>query len=271
MPLLITVLVGAGTFAAVMALTYRRFLSGTQESVTGSAVRRNVPIAANETKRYFRSSLLRNVLFKEWRLILRDPQLISQTALQMLYLLPLIFLAMRGEQRLVYLVPGAVLLAATLAGSLAWITVAAEDAPELVGSAPVKAQRVRMMKALAAMIPVWIFVAPMLLFLLWHRPAHAVVFVVCTLGATASAGVMQVWYPRKANRREMKKRGQSETLINLLEGFSAFAWSGVAWALVIDWPWRWFAALFALMVALVAPVLVWQLGRSRRRQGLLAT
>jgi ABC-2 type transport system permease protein len=267
-PLLVTVIGGAGAFWLVMQLTYRRFLSGTQESVTGSATKRNEAVSREESARYFRPGLMRNVLVKEWRLILRDPNLIAQTLLQVLYLLPLFFVVSRGGTALGYVVPGAVLLGGSLAGSLAWLTVAAEDAPELVGSAPVSAARVRLMKALAAMIPAWIFVLPIFLALLWYRPWWSLAFLVCVMGSTASAGAMQVLYPRKADRKDMKRRGKNELLVSLLEGITVFGWSGVAYLLTRGPGWIWWLVPVALVLALSGPVFAWAMGKARREQGL---
>lgn len=267
-PLLVTVVGGVGAFWLVMQLTYRRFLAGTQESVTGSAAKRNVAVSREESKRYFRPGLVRNVLVKEWRLILRDPNLIAQTLLQVLYLLPLIFVVSRGGTALSYVVPGAVLLGGSLAGSLAWLTVAAEDAPELVGSAPVNVGRVRLMKALAAMIPVWLFVLPIFLALLWYKPWWSLVFLVCVIGSTASAGAMQVLYPRQANRKDMKRRGKNEFMASLLEGLTAFGWSGVAYLLTLGPGWLWWLLPVALVFALCGPVFAWVAGKERRAQGL---
>jgi ABC-2 type transport system permease protein len=267
-PLVVTVVCGVGAFWLVMQLTYKRFLSGTQESVTGSATKRNEAVDARQSARYFRSGLLRNVLVKEWRLILRDPNLIAQTLLQVLYLLPLLFVVSRGGSALSYVVPGAVLLGGSLAGSLAWLTVAAEDAPELVGSAPVKASRMRMIKALAAMIPVWIFVLPILLALLWYKPWWAVAFLVCVIGSTASAGAMQVLYPRRADRKEMKRRGKNEFVVSLMEGLTVFGWSAVAYLLIQGPGLLWWLLPVALLFALGGPLMTWVLGKGRREQGL---
>lgn len=267
-PLLVTVIGGVGAFWLVMQLTYKRFLSGTQESVTGSATKRNEAVSREESKRYFRPGLLRNVLMKEWRLILRDPNLIAQTLLQVLYLLPLFFVVSRGGSAVSYVVPGAVLLGGSLAGSLAWLTVAAEDAPELVGSAPVNAGRVRLMKALAAMIPVWLFLLPIFLALLWYKPWWSLVFLVCVMCSTASAGAMQVLYPRKAERKDMKRRGKNQFTVSLLEGVTVFGWSAVAYLLMQASGWLWWLLPVALVFALCGPVFAWVGGKERRAQGL---
>ncbi len=78
---------------------------------------------------------------KEWTLLLRDPWLISQTLMQLLYLLPPALLMWRsygeGTGALVVLVPVLVMAAGQLAGGLAWLAISGEDAPDLVATAPV--------------------------------------------------------------------------------------------------------------------------------------
>ena len=273
LPLLTVVLVGFGAFFLVVNLTHQRFLSGTQESVTGGAnAATNAPSgAASQLVRFQNGArgFAYTILIKEWRLIWRDPNLLAQTFLQMLYMLPLFFVVFRGGDTASYVVPGTILLAATLTGSLAWLTVAAEDAPELIGCAPVSLMHIRWLKVLAALIPVWALVSPILLFLFFNNAMWAVIFLLCLLGATVSAGVIQIWYPRAGDRKNMKKRAQGSMLINLIEGFCAFGWSGAAYALM-QWPspWAWLA-LVALLFALLGPAGAWLLGKSRREQGLL--
>ena len=78
---------------------------------------------------------------KEWMLLRRDPWLVSQTLMQMLYLLPPAVLLWRsfeaGGGALNLLVPVLVMAAGQLAGGLAWLTISGEDAPDLVATAPV--------------------------------------------------------------------------------------------------------------------------------------
>ena len=78
---------------------------------------------------------------KEWTLLLRDPWLVSQTLMQLLYLLPPALLLWRsygeGTGALVVLVPVLVMAAGQLAGGLAWLAISGEDAPDLVATAPV--------------------------------------------------------------------------------------------------------------------------------------
>jgi ABC-2 type transport system permease protein len=267
--LLSVVILGVGGFFLVVNLTYKRFLSGTQESVTGSANKVNSSSAPEARFQNARGGFTGTVLMKEWRLIWRDPQLIAQTLLQTLYLLPVIFLVFRNSDAASYVVPGAILLASTLAGSFAWITVAAEEAPELIGTAPVSLTRIRWLKVLAALIPVWILVSPILFFLLTKNLLWAAIFFLCLASSTISAGMIQIWYPRAGDRKNMKKRAQGSMLINMVEGFCAFGWSGAAYALMqIPSPWAWLA-LVGLAFAALGPAGAWVLGKSRREQGVL--
>jgi ABC-2 type transport system permease protein len=267
--LMSVVILGVGGFFLVVKLTYKRFLSGTQESVTGSANKVKLIGAPEERFQNTRGGFIGIVLMKEWRLIWRDPQLIAQTFLQMLYLLPVVFLVFRNSEAVSYVVPGTILLASTLAGSLAWITVAAEEAPELIGAAPVSLTRIRWLKVLAALLPVWIFVSPILFFLLTKNLLWAAIFFFCLASSTICAGMIQIWYPRAGDRKNMKKRAQGSMLINMVEGFCAFGWSGAAYALMqAPSPWAWLAVV-GLAFALLGPVGAWVLGRSRREQGAL--
>ena len=207
-----------------------------------------------------------NVLTKEWRLIIRDPNLIAQTLLQMLYLLPLIFVIFRRGEMALLVVPSTVMLGSTLAGSLAWLTIAAEDAPELVGLAPVPMSRIRWFKALAAVIPVWILVSPILFYLLVNNIVYALVFAVCVAGGTLSAGLTNVLCPRKGDRKNMKKRSQGNFLIGISEVITAFGWAGLSYALLAA-PWF---ALLALIFVPVGPITAWFMVKSSREQGVLA-
>ena len=83
---------------------------------------------------------------KEWTLLRRDPWLMSQTLMQILYLLPpalLLWITFgKGNDAFVVLIPVVVMAAGQLAGGLAWLSISGEDAPDLVATAPITAHRV---------------------------------------------------------------------------------------------------------------------------------
>ena len=256
LPLLVVVIAGAAGFWFVTTVAHGRFLAGTQAPVAGKQ-RVREPLPAR-TK--FRAGLWRNVLVKEWKLIFRDPSLITQTLLQTLYLIPGVVVIARHENVFAILAPGMVLLAGGLASNLAWITVAAEDAPELIVASPASFERVRRLKVLAALLPVWALVSPLLPVLLMRSVPHALVFVVGVIGATLSAGVMQVWYPRQGDRKNMRTRHKGNQVVNLVEAFSMFGWAGAVYCAIAAPAY----APIPLAFAVLTPVTVWFIGRERR-------
>src|SRR4030095_13574360 len=79
---------------------------------------------------------------KEWTLLRRDPWLLSQTLMQILYLVPpALFLWISYGQTAgtyVVVIPVIVMAAGQLAGGLSWLAISGEDAHDLVVTAPVE-------------------------------------------------------------------------------------------------------------------------------------
>src|SRR5258708_3346062 len=75
---------------------------------------------------------------KEFVLLRRDPWLVSQTLMQLLYLLPPALLLWRSfadsSLAIVLITPVIVMAAGQLAGGLAWLTISGEDAVDLVAT-----------------------------------------------------------------------------------------------------------------------------------------
>lgn len=247
---------GAGSFVFVTAAMARRFLAGTQESMTTPT-----PAAPSLAPARFRGGLWRIVLVKEWKLIGRDPQLIANTLLQTLYLLPLILVWVRGASAERLLVPAVVMGATTLASSLAWLTVAAEDAPELLASAPVAHGLLRRAKLVAALLPVWLLVSPLAIWLAFSRPYAAAIFAGCVGAGTLVTASIHLALPRPGHRRDMRRRNKANIVGTLLETSTAIAWTALSACLLAAPTFAWLAAL----PALGTPAVAWWLGRARRR------
>lgn len=265
LPLLLFLVACVGGFWLVVQLTHKRFSEGTQESLVGGRTRRR----ADDGKALkFRTGLARITLFKEWRLLWRDPRLISQVLLQVLYLLPLMVIGFRSPKNEFFVMAGCVFTAAMLAGNLAWLTIAAEDAPELVGTAPVRLTRIRYYKAVAACVPVLALLVPLALYWLLVSPWNGMVLLVCGVGATFSAALCQVWNPQKGDRRDMKSRHkQGNVIVSILEGMASIGWAVLAVGL--STPWWWLIPLGAVLVP-VGLGTAWIIGRPKRAVGLLS-
>ncbi|MEJ0007933.1 MAG: hypothetical protein WDM77_16615 [Steroidobacteraceae bacterium] len=151
---------------------------------------------------HFRGSLRVVLIVKELRLIRRDPLLLMQLLQQSIYLLPMCLVLWRqlrgGSGAIPWLWLLIILASGTLATALAWITIAAEDAPELLSSAPLTRAtvvRAKVEAALLPLVPLWLLPLPAL------GPSHpgfAISITLCAFGCSISTALLQV---RKACRQ----------------------------------------------------------------------
>ncbi len=169
---------------------------------------------------------------KEWTLLRRDPWLVSQTLMQVLYLLPPALLLWRnfGEagDAILVLVPVLVMASGQLAGGLAWLAVSGEDAPDLVASAPVPERRVLRAKVEAVLGAITLVVSPLIILLALTSPYEALVTIAGVLVAAASATMIQLWFRKQAKRSHFRRRQTSSRLATFAEAFSSISWAGTA-------------------------------------------
>jgi ABC-2 type transport system permease protein len=198
----------------------------------------------------------RALRLKEWLLLRRDPWLVSQSLMQILYLVPPAFLLWRGwgegAGAVVVLVPVLVMAAGQLAGGLAWLAISGEDAPELVATAPISAADILRAKIEAVMGVISLvflpFVAAIALMSLWHAAVAALAIV----AASAAAIAIQHFFRTQAKRSHFRRRQTSSRAATFAEAFSSIAWAGTA-ALAAAGTWfAIIAAMFAVSVLLVA-------------------
>ncbi|HYZ39406.1 MAG TPA: hypothetical protein VE687_02145, partial [Stellaceae bacterium] len=116
---------------------------------------------------------------KEFLLLRRDPWLISQTLMQLLYLVPPALLLWRSfadtSTAIVLITPVVVMAAGQLAGGLAWLTISGEDAADLVATAPLPPTRVIRAKIEVVLIAIAAIFSPLVLALAVASPAQAAV------------------------------------------------------------------------------------------------
>jgi ABC-2 type transport system permease protein len=169
---------------------------------------------------------------KEWTLLLRDPWLVSQTLMQLLYLLPPAFLLWRGfggeGAGQVLLVPVLVMAAGQLAGGLAWLAISGEDAPELVATAPLTAGRILRAKVEAVMGSILMVFAPFILALALVAPFCALVAGIGVTVAAASATEIQLCFRAQARRSHFRRRQTSSRVATFAEAFVSIAWAATA-------------------------------------------
>lgn len=191
-----------------------------------------------------RGGVMRSVVRKELRLLVRDPVLLSQIGLQLVYLLPLGFVLLRpgagGEFQVTdaAFAPALTLLSSALSGSLIWITVSAEDAPDLITSAPVLGRHVDRAKLISAILPVWCAMAIPLI-ALWFRSWPAGAWATTgVLAASCSSALIGLWRRNPGSRKDFVRRRQGGSVITSLgQTFVALGVSGTVGLAAYGYPW----------------------------------
>lgn len=219
-PSVVATLITSGllTWLAVEAL-HRSFLNGTQQSVTIQQRHRR---PTQPTR--FASGLSRVVLFKEWRIIGRNPFLISQTLLSVLFLIPLLLVVLRGNggpnsSNLGTVVATAsTFIGSNLVSVLTLICVSGEEAPDLLRSSPAKSTDLRRLKLLSALIPVWSLMLPFFLILLVRREPWLLPLAIF-LGATVCTSFLRLWNARPVSIQAMMQRQKQSALGDPVMGF----------------------------------------------------
>jgi ABC-2 type transport system permease protein len=201
---------------------------------------------------------------KEWLLLWRDPWLMSQSLMQLLYLLPPFFLLSRmfyGEGNgAALLVPVLIMAAGQLAGGLAWLAISGEDAPDLIATAPVTAARVWRAKAEAVAGGMAIVFGPIVVGLAILDPVLGVITVCGITIAGIAATLIQFWFRAQVKRSLFRRRHVSSRIATFAEALSSIIWAGAGAVAVVS---LWFA-IFPGAVALAVLPVAWLLSPKRR-------
>ncbi|HLH95126.1 MAG TPA: permease [Xanthobacteraceae bacterium] len=181
----------------------------------------------------FRGASPRTMLrWKEWTLLRRDPWLMSQTLMQLLYLLPPAFLLWRGFGGVgasqILLIPVLVMAAGQLAGGLAWLAISGEDAPELVATAPLTSGSILRAKVEAVMCSILLIFTPFIAALALLSPLNAAVAAIGIAIAAASATQIQLCFRGQAKRSHFRRRQTSSRVATFAEAFVSIAWAATA-------------------------------------------
>ncbi len=176
---------------------------------------------------------------KEFALLRRDPWLISQSLMQLLYLVPPALLLWRSfadsSAAIILITPVIVMAAGQLAGGLAWLTISGEDAADLVTTAPLPPSRVTRAKIEVVLIAIGAIFAPLIGALAFASPPQAVVTATGVVVAAASATAIQLWFRVQARRSQFRRRQTSSRLATFAEAFSSIGWAATA-ALALSMP-----------------------------------
>ena len=227
---LLTVLVlSLAMLAAVIAIVAPRFGA---YAITAASVDAASVVEVRRATAFRESSPSGTLRTKEWTLLRRDPWLVSQTLMQMLYLIPPAVLLWRsfngGQGAYQLLVPVLVMAAGQLAGGLAWLAISGEDAPDLVASAPISSGFVIRAKIEAVLGIIAVIFAPLVAVLAFASPWHALVTIAGIAVAAIAATSIQLWFRSQAKRSQFRRRQVSSRLATFAEAFSSIGWAATA-------------------------------------------
>lgn len=218
-PVAIALVLGSGVllFAFTSAAMQTGFLASYRAGGMRLSPRRR---AKGGIDRNFRASLFGSVFAKEFRLLARDPALAFQIVLRLIYLVPLFYLAMRHGSQLP-LAPSLAFMSVVIAGqvvsSFAWLTVSAEDSPDLIKIAPVEKEAIDHAKLMAAMA----MAAPLFLILPIAIATETIAGAAVALGFTALAGwltgQLEVAHAVPAPRSTFRRRRGGSWVRGLLQ------------------------------------------------------
>lgn len=218
--------------------------------------------------RAMRNGVGATLVFKEWRLLRRDPLLLSQILLPLLYFAPLffVFTSRIGEDGFNRIsaagFAGAfVLMTTTFAASLAWLTVSAEDAPDLIASAPVAREQIDNSKAVAAAIPsMLLLVMPVIGAVIFVSPMAGFWLMLGGGAAILSACLIAIWHQQPGSRKEFRRRTRGSLMLNFGRAFVSLGWIGATGLAVSGWP------LPAIIPAMISLGLMLALHESRPKE-----
>ena len=256
LPLLAALGVGGGIFLLANQVLGARFAADAAAAAGAGAGGARHTRARGRMR--FAAGAFNATFSKELKLIARDPALIAQVLLRVLYFIPLGFLVLRqAGQGQTLALPGSAaalsLIAGQVAGSLAWITISAEDAPDLLSCAPTPTRTLRRAKLAAAVLPVAVMVALVILPLAVLAPLAALAAAAGCAASVAMAAMMNVWWQRPGKRAEFRRRRQASWLVTMAElmlGVLIAAATGLAAAGLVGW------ALIPAVLALVGVLLL---------------
>ncbi|WJR77836.1 permease [Bradyrhizobium sp. NP1] len=244
---------------SVMALFSPRFA----ETAIRTASHANASRQAARARPFRGGSRQRALRRKEFLLLRRDPWLMSQSLMQLLYLVPPALLLWRSfadsSAAIVLVTPVIVMAAGQLAGGLAWLAISGEDAADLVTTAPLAPSRVMRAKLEVVLMSVAGIFAPLVAALALASLRQAAITAAGVIIAATSATAIQLWFRVQARRSQFRRRQTSSRLATFAEAFASIGWAATA-ALALTVPLG--AAITGLMTALILAA-TWKLSPRR--------
>ncbi len=250
--MLLVLALGVGALVLVIRMTSGSFAQHAIAAAGVSATR----VQQTASSRPFRKASQRHALrVKEWKLLRRDPWLLSQTLMQILYLFPpaLFLWVSYGQSAGTYVVviPVIVMAAGQLAGGLSWLAISGEDAHDLVVTAPIHPRAVLIAKIEAVLVSVTVVFAPVLLLVAIASVELALITGAFVAISAGSATAIQLWFRVPMRRAMFRRRQVASRVSTISEALSSIMWAGAAVLVAGN---SWIATLPAVLAIVVLGV-----------------
>lgn len=260
---------GAVVLAIAMAFVGRRFaddaatLSGQQDA----------PRVRLKAGVRFASGAIRTGVRKEWRTIRRDPNLLTQTIIPVVALVPAAFALLQaddggGPAWIAAITIGGfgVFIVTQITGSLAWVCMSVEEARDLVAAAPVNPAQQLGIKLIAVAGPTMVVLLLLAAGVAMVAPIPGLWCLVFGLISCLSITAIEYWRRRPAKRPKLTEK-PDRSAVSILLGFLVSTLSGLAYLVVVlGWagrhedlglpPWLIIEVLAVVPLLLLAGVLV---------------
>ena len=246
-------LLGVLALAVGGAMLSARVAAGRLEAAPVGTDSSSAPLPNRARRTRFGGSAVALLYGKELKLLGRDPELISQIGQQLVFMVPILALIFTdGQVTPQRLAAAGVFLGGTLASSLAWLVLCAEDAPDLIAAAPLRPGVATRAKLAAALTPPMLLVLGLALIVVMRSPLAAAVMLPMALVAGLASAAMQAWTQPPARRSAFRKRYRSSLLMALGEFVLIGSLAGVTRLLLV--PSWWAVVVLAVPVLLLAGV-----------------
>lgn len=262
LPTVITLAFSLLCLGAVIFSSHRAYLKGASEA---SGFNRPRPERLKTVP--FRSGVFQLLWVKEWKLVLRDPALFSQLLLQVVYLLPLIFVlsgagrgnAMSSLMNPALWVAGVVVISSTLTGWFSRIFIGAEDLPDLLSMAPHPRGTLRRQKMWISVGPVLMLFVPLAVLLGKGNPTLMLMGAALVSISCLTIAYLQTQWAQPIKRADLMNKngkGQGNVMQGFVELFTSVGWAGViaaygqnnpTWMLIAGGVAVFFPVLFTLL------------------------
>ncbi|OYQ34123.1 hypothetical protein CHU95_11715 [Niveispirillum lacus] len=263
LPFLVLLLVSLGGFTVVTMALGPAFV----RSVNAAAGTDSSPRRQQADQRPFAMRLrgiTGTVLWKEWRLILRDPSLLTQVFSILLVAAPVVLpsvgkhISTASGEQMAFGWMGVVPVAGLLAGALVWLAFAGEDAPDLLGTAPVPARRMLRDRLLAAALPAIVPASALCFYVSLSTPwSGLLLWLIMLLSVTTYLAMDMRQSPVLGGRKAFQKRYQGNLIALFGEMLLGFALFGLGWFILKFLAPFWAVPLLLLLNAGALVVLLW--------------